>query len=68
MWGVRRVGVEMSWWVGVIADDTYSNGGPVYDFKKVPTDLSVVLRELLTPYGLWSEENYGLHSIIYCSC
>jgi len=54
-------------WVGVIADDTGSNGGEVVDFTPVPEDLKDTLIKVLEPYGLWKEEKYGLYTYLSCS-
>jgi hypothetical protein len=54
--------------VGIVADGTYSNGGDYRDFEDVPDGLKETLKELLTEYGLWKEEDYGLHCVLDYSC
>jgi len=55
------------YWIGIVADETYSNGGEDEDFENVPDDLKSTLKKILEPYGLWNEENFGLFSILHCS-
>lgn len=54
--------------VGIVADDTYSNGGNYRDFEDVPDGLKETLKGLLGEYDLWNEEDYGLHCVLDCTC
>jgi hypothetical protein len=44
-------------------------GGDGYEFMKIldVNDIKGRLKKLLEPHGLWDEEKFGLHVILYCS-
>lgn len=50
--------------VGIVADDTYSNGGNFHDFEDVPDGFKETLKKFLGDYGLWKEEDYGLYCVL----
>lgn len=56
------------YYIGLVADNTYSNCGSKEDFKPIPDNIKTRTRDLLEPYGLWQEEDFGLYSILDCSC
>ena len=58
--------------IGVITNLISSNGDTDWEFKTFPdiagiAEIREKLKNLLEPFGLWHEDEFGLYSVLHCS-